>query len=380
MNLASIAELHVHKTLSKVKSIAMHPAFVLHVRTHVQASSNVAHDAAYANVTARLYSSKLVKETVQAVVDTVYGILGLESRELRPKKRLRAKDFKDVGDVNDNADALLAKGVELGHPPSNYSRVTSGSPQWDGFSDPQVSEEDGVEGGEDTSTEKDDEEYRQYVSRLASTSSEAESGDESEDRSAEWPKKPRYSSVSDTALSPSPSISQPDQSLSNVTSKTSKSSKSVHSTNVKSTTFLPTLMGGYYSGSESDSVDSDDDTNHPKPRKNRMGQQARRQLWEKKFGQKANHVKIQSRDQGWDPRKGAQGDEDRGKRGRHMEGNTRTTFGRGQQTSGANSDPIQARKKPKVAEGPLHPSWEAAKKAKEQKVTAVFEGKKIVFD
>ena len=372
MDLASIAEIHVSKTLSKVKSIAVHPAFAPHVRTYVQASSNAVYDTAYANVTARLYNSNPVKEAMQVVVDTVYGILGLESRELRSKKRLRAKDFKDVNNVHYNAvDELRPKGDGLGTP---------GSPQWDGFGDLEVSRENGVEREEDTSTEKDDEEYGQYVSRLASTSSEAESGDESEDRFAERSKQMRYSSVSDMALSPSPLISPSGESFSNVTSKPSRSSKSVHSTDVKSTTFLPTLMGGYFSGSESESVDANDDTNHAKPRKNRMGQQARRLLWEKKFGHKANHIKTQSRDQGWDPRKGAQGDEDIGKRGRHREGNTRTTFGRGQQTSGANSDPIQARKKPKVAEGPLHPSWEAAKKAKEQKVTAVYEGKKIVFD
>jgi hypothetical protein len=30
--------------------------------------------------------------------------------------------------------------------------------------------------------------------------------------------------------------------------------------------------------------------------------------------------------------------------------------------------------------GALHPSWEAAKRAKELKKVAVFEGKKVVFD
>jgi len=30
--------------------------------------------------------------------------------------------------------------------------------------------------------------------------------------------------------------------------------------------------------------------------------------------------------------------------------------------------------------GPLHPSWEAAKKAKEAKQMASFQGKKVVFE
>ena len=37
-------------------------------------------------------------------------------------------------------------------------------------------------------------------------------------------------------------------------------------------------------------------------------------------------------------------------------------------------------RKPKpAANAPLHPSWEAAKKAKEQKKAIQFQGKKVVF-
>jgi hypothetical protein len=35
---------------------------------------------------------------------------------------------------------------------------------------------------------------------------------------------------------------------------------------------------------------------------------------------------------------------------------------------------------PKKDEGPLHPSWEAKRKAKEQATTAAFAGKKVTFD
>ena len=49
--------------------------------------------------------------------------------------------------------------------------------------------------------------------------------------------------------------------------------------------------------------------------------------------------------------------------------------------TGANSDPVKLRKsKSKEISGSLHPSWEAAKKAKEQKTTAPFQGKKVVFE
>ena len=35
---------------------------------------------------------------------------------------------------------------------------------------------------------------------------------------------------------------------------------------------------------------------------------------------------------------------------------------------------------PKKDEGPLHPSWEAARKAKEAKTNVTFQGKKVKFD
>lgn len=98
------------------------------------------------------------------------------------------------------------------------------------------------------------------------------------------------------------------------------------------------------------------------------------------------------RDEGWDDRKGARGGDERGMRGRGR-GAGNGVGGRGGSGgrrggilgSGANSDPIiTKREKPvkpmKGAEGPLHPSWEAARKAKEQKTQVAFQGKKVVFD
>ena len=137
-------------------------------------------------------------------------------------------------------------------------------------------------------------------------------------------------------------------------------------------------MGGYFSGSESEPEDVE---NAAPQRKNRMGQQARRALWEKKYGAKANHVKKAkkeekaSRDSGWDLKRGAtDGSERRPKKGKGY------TTG---QRSGTDSNMGRERKetKPKPQDDkPLHPSWEAAKKAKEQKATTAFQGKKVVFD
>ena len=151
----------------------------------------------------------------------------------------------------------------------------------------------------------------------------------------------------------------------------------------KNTSFLPSLtMGGYISGSGSDIDDVD-----LAPKKNRRGQRARQQIWEQKYGVKAKHLQKQggstSRDD-WDPKRGA------------VEGNARKrgTFGRERRSSpdhtvaGAHSagsgrsKPVKDVKKiRRDDQGSLHPSWQAAKKAKEKKEAPVaFQGKKITFD
>ncbi|KAI1410500.1 Bud-site selection protein [Hypoxylon sp. FL1857] len=158
--------------------------------------------------------------------------------------------------------------------------------------------------------------------------------------------------------------------------------------------FLPTLMGGYISGSESEASDIDVGP----PRKNRRGQRARQAIWEKKYKEKAKHVqkqqKVKGRDQGWDMRRGAVGDDEEGpnkpwKKGiRNPFDNKHVHPERQRQMQGGSQEvdrrnQTAEKPKPKAAPkrddtGPLHPSWAAAKKAKEQKVE--FQGRKVVFD
>lgn len=137
--------------------------------------------------------------------------------------------------------------------------------------------------------------------------------------------------------------------------------------------FLPTLMSGYISGSDSDidaSYYKDEKGKkkgpaEPKERKNRMGQQARRALWEKKFGKNADHVKKEEADQG---------------RKKIEQRIKQSKGGDGKKGRGAE------KKKSTEVEGPLHPSWEAARKAKEQQakvqeaVMGKPMGKKIIFN
>ncbi|KAI1662363.1 Bud-site selection protein [Daldinia decipiens] len=152
--------------------------------------------------------------------------------------------------------------------------------------------------------------------------------------------------------------------------------------------FLPSLMGGYISGSESEASDLD----LAPARKNRRGQRARQAIWEKKYKEKAKHVQKQQeaktgRDQGWDMRRGAVGDEEGSnkpwKKGiRNPFDNKHIHPDRQQQLQG---DREQTNPKPKAIPkrddtGLLHPSWAAAKKAKEEGQKVAFQGRKVVFD
>lgn len=138
----------------------------------------------------------------------------------------------------------------------------------------------------------------------------------------------------DNASLPSASDEELDIPPHKITSKKSSST----------TSFLPTLMhGGYYSGSDTASNASNDDPSHPSydpdksfaamtqpPRKNRRGQQERRKIAEKKFGNRAKHLLKANgaegvhsarqglingasgqRDSGWDSRRGAMESRDR---------------------------------------------------------------------
>jgi hypothetical protein len=148
---------------------------------------------------------------------------------------------------------------------------------------------------------------------------------------------------------------------------------------LKKASFLPSLtMGGYISGSESEAEDID-----IAPKKNRRGQRARQQIWEQKFGDKAKHLQKQGHASHWDSKRGAVDRSERrprGRFGRERRGSPAYAIGRG--PDAGVPKPVKEVKTPHRDDGgALHPSWEAAKKAKEKKEAPVaFQGKKITFD
>ncbi|MCJ1404565.1 hypothetical protein MMC11_007791 [Xylographa trunciseda] len=357
LDLAATAESHLYKCLLKTKSIASSSALPFYVVLKTNGSDN-AHSAARNNVTARLYNSNPVKIAMDEVIGPIREALAIKTpigkEEIRQHKTsLENRDLSHtvVKEVESPEQRVSEPEVHL---------TIQDDHEWSGISEKSLS-------ADLSPTELED--YGRYSSRLADSATEDDlSGDDRTRQSSFSPV--RSSAISDAAPKP------PNR---------NKSSQAV-----RSTTFLPSLtLGGYWSNSNSAASDSESEAANIKARNNRMGQQARRQLWEKKFGHKANHLKKQSRDEGWDLKKGAQGGDERGSRARGRGGNGNSTRGSRyrihvQGASGANSDPIGIRRDKSVktdkVDGPLHPSWVAAKKMKEGKKAATFEGKKIVFE
>lgn len=295
--------------------------------------------------------------------------------------------IRDILGLEDQSTTGKSKGTKNGVSEDGYMEKKLST-------EPQISrsQEEPLQSDDDSMSEAGDIDLSQYNSRLASSSG-SESDEEDPDNKIATSNQERYDPAADLSLSPSPS-DESDDSLPATAVKTGKAMPKQQQPS--STTFLPSLMmGGYWSGSEGgDDEDLEGGDSEPK-RKNRMGQQARRQLWEKKYGSGAKHLQNQkvneskNRDQGWDARKGASSRDDvRGKRGRGRGG----SFGSGrpqrdtrpakQHGTSSNAEPVGQRKPAAkdLAEKPLHPSWEAAKRTKEQKGQTAFQGKKIVFD
>ena len=334
---------------------------------------------AVANIIARLCNSNPVKEALPAVLKDILQALGVKVAEdkLKGKKRLRAKDFE-----KDDEPASGANKAKTPMPESEDEDEEHGGgggvvmqrrPHSDNEDDLVESDddfEDDVEDDQDPGAEYDSGDFAPFDSRIAASSDEE---DESDDEDA--PSKGRVSrketlraAAMDISLSPSAS---PEP-------KTRKPAKLKERPTTSA--FIPSLsMGGYWSGSESEPESDLDDA----PRKNRRGQRARQAIAEKKFGTKAKHLQKEGavsrndRNQGWDPKRGATDRSGPRARGPHKSGSGRSA----PRMDGA-PDAIKPAppKKHRDDSGPLHPSWEAAKKAKEAKVTATFTGKKISFD
>lgn len=352
------------------------------------------------NVTSSLYQQPMVRDAIEKAVVDICRALSVPVPE--KKGRLRKGENKNkttakTGPEGQPADRTArpepkpgkkAKRVEIENADKDESSLENeqesdkGKTEWNG-----VSDDDEVDGKEekvisrfDDRLGSSDEEYdtaNEEHDPMEITDVSASESSNSEDDIALRESEPEEGTPEDSDEEESDS----DGSAVPLPPKIRKEPKKIALANGKTTQFLPTLMGGYISGSESEASDVDV---APSTRKNRRGQRARRAIWEKKYKQNARHLQnTTGRDAGWDLKRGA------------VDGSDRTPWKKGikkpfERKSGnaAASEQHQAPFEPgrpriprkKIDTGPLHPSWEAKKKAKEQQQTAAYEGKRVVFD
>lgn len=286
------------------------------------------------NVLARLYKANATHTTLSGIVDDITkSITELDTRESshgeqNPRERSVSHSENDA----DNLDAsnMASDNVELADRVGSSGYEHSDAESWNGFEDSDEGERVGEPGSQQNS--------------------------------------------SAVARSVSPSLSLPPEPSHPAHGPSSKE-------RTTDSTFLPALtMGGYWSGSESEAEDDIDIA----PRKNRRGQRARQQLWEKKYGSKAKHLQKpqkHDRNEGWDPKRGAQLEERHTRHGPSVSKGDHLPEINPNYTPILNSTGNSGRKLDHRDDGGrLHPSWEAAKRAREMKQNIQFTGKKITFD
>ena len=367
MELEEIAESHLFKKILRIKSVAssgLLPSYV----TKLIEETRKTQSTASANVQARLFNTTPAKTALNETVDNVRRY-ALNTQDALPSSGEasgsgdKVKQLPTASDTSESED-------ELGSDESFERSRTIGKGEPGGEVDYGEGEE--VDGGL----------LNQFEERIAhpDDSDTVDPAEEDRHSGSEWSGADSGSAENEDAASEEKdSKPSPERNLIPANAIRPKP---------KSTTFLPTLAtGGYWSGSEQGS-DADDTAGQIQRRKNKRGQRARQAIYEKKYGDNANHLKKakESRDHGWDMRRGAQKDKDvrNGKKARKFERPNRGKVEklgnrRGPQSSGANIEPVKPRTS-KAAEGAIHPSWEAARKAKEQKNAAPFQGKKVTFD
>jgi hypothetical protein len=361
LELGEVAEGYLYGRIGKIKRFVESPLLPEEVLGGKKEKEGQSEEeiSAVRNVTSGMFNMGCVKVVLEEVLRGLYLDMGIPVPE-------DVKKGKKVKKQEEKAPKGILKSQKTAEPIEQ-----GGESAWDGFES--GAEEDEEMDGQDE--DLDSEDLSRYDALLGSDSdSDSNPSDDEDDgiqRPSTKPSKPtKQQSLS---LSPSPSPSPPPP--------TKRPKTKPPAAAPKSTVLLPTLLGGFFSGSD-DSSASDIDDPAPAPiRKNRPGQMARRAIWEKKFGAGANHVKSGAprvAEMGKKGREEAKGKE-RGRGGGGF-GSGRERPSRG---TGENATEVGGKKRGmgrKDDAGPLHPSWQAAKAAKEAKKSVAFQGKKVTFD
>lgn len=389
LDLHQAAKIHLRASLLKVKSIAATAEVAEELRAGIPKTELTPEDKiAFNNVTSALYKYNPVKQAVDRAVTSLCESLDIEDPK-KPKKSKTSSLDEEEEEAPPKAKALKTRGDEDVTMVEQEEEEEEEVTDFDGF-ESDVDEPGPAVGEPDSEAEaKEEVEFAKYDELLGSSSDEDE--DEGDDMYKRFRGQEKVD-LDDISLSGSgsesdveedsseseeaPSVPQPTVKKTTKESK-QKSAKAAKVGPVRDSTFLPSLMGGYISGSESA---SDIDVAPPKKR---LGQRSRQAIAEKKYGARAKHLRQErrngGRDAGWDMKRGAveAGDHNRKapwKKGGPHQGNR---YDQGpHQPQGQRTEPRPTKRDD---QGQLHPSWQAAKKAKEQKA-ATFSGQKIVFD
>ncbi|KAH7069738.1 Bud-site selection protein [Paraphoma chrysanthemicola] len=359
LELEKVADLHLRKTFGRVKSLKEHEA----LKAWVEGVEKGSTDPATLNVLARLYKVATVKKAVDDCVDDLKALVAtgkdvagtegaVNARVNRKKAKAEVKEDEDMLDASDEeGDPYSAFSARIAAPSSGEDD-SEGSISGDARPPSIGDSESDHDPNDDLVAESEEDDSFQGFS--GSDDAASDSDDITIDR--------RIAPPSDMSESDSDEAAVP---ATKARAKTRVEAKPT------SSAFIPSLSHAtYIAGSDSDASDLDAEF---APRKNRRGQRARQKIAEAKFGAKAKHLEKQERDQGWDPKRGAVGTAPRGY---------------GPQQSGENTIPLGQKKVEKKRDdaGELHPSWQAAKLAKEKKQikidvrAPVGAGKKVVFD
>ncbi|KAF4442141.1 BUD22 family protein C4F10.06 [Fusarium austroafricanum] len=400
LDLHQTARAHLYSSILKVKDLAASPDLPQEIRTGVPKPELTPEEqAALHNVTSGLYNRELVKQAITRAVTTFCQALDVplpgkakrvrkskkEEKEEQPSDRVEEEPAPKDKLVKEDVRASIEKEEEAEKEESEF----------EGFSD----HDDPVQEPQELDSEDEvkEEKALSKYDHLIGGSSDSDDDDDFDDERFERFKGKEKVNLDDISVSGSdatPELGSESESESNAeelsisaspspppAKKKKSKDKASAPARPRDSTFLPTLMGGYISGSESA---SDVDVAPPKKRR---GQRARQAIWEKKFGNKAKHLQKpawetqRGRDAGWDGKRGAVEPGD-GPRTPWKKGIRNPLAAKQGGGAGAEAKPEVKKRPPpkKDDEGPLHPSWAARKQAKDAEKTAAFAGSKITFD
>ncbi|KAK8143653.1 hypothetical protein G3M48_006940 [Beauveria asiatica] len=405
LDLHQTARAHLYSSLLRIKSIANHEDLPAQLKKGV-AKPELAEDERLVlhNVTSGLYNRDGVKKAVDKAITFVCEALGI------PVPQKGAKGKRERKEKTENAQGAepvpLVRGGQNTTPVDNEDET-----DFEGFSADDDDDEDADPAVQDLDSDAEiaQENDISVLDGLLGSSSDEDEDEDDEERTRLWEKYRGKETVNLDDISLSGGDSEPNDAVDSddddeprtkppngdkkVTSRgvflssspepqRKRSKKATSATAAGRPTdsmFLPSLMGGYVSGSESA---SDVDVAPPKKRR---GQQARRAIWAQKYGSRAKHLQDAAknkggRDDGWDMKRGAVD-----------AGDSRTPWKKGVKNpfssggGGGGGQQQETRRPPpppkkRDDQGPLHPSWEARKKAKESQKAASFAGSKVVFD